>query len=61
MNIIDAEYTPLQGESDPAAYSRRCRRIQNAKRHSRIAYVQRLIAGVVLVGVVALVAAVSHI
>lgn len=54
MNIIDAEWTPLEGEHDPAAYSRRCRRIQRAKSRRKVVYAQRLFAVAVTVLVVAL-------
>lgn len=50
---LDAEWIPLEGEHDPAAYSRRCHRLQRAKRRSRIICAQRLL----IVGVPVLVAA----
>ena len=58
MNIIDAEWIPLEGEHDPVAYSRRCRRIQRAKCRRKVVYAQRLFAVAVTVLVVALLIAV---
>lgn len=52
--IIDAERTPVEDwKRDPKAYSRRCHRLQRAKRRSRIICAQRLL----IVGVPVLVAA----
>lgn len=56
--VLDAEWTPLEGEHDPAAYSRRCRRIQRAKSRRKVVYAQRLFAVAVTVLVVALLIAV---
>ena len=52
--VVDAEWTPLEGEHDPAAYSRRCRRIQRAKSRRKVVYAQRLLAIAVTVLVAAL-------
>lgn len=61
MNIIDAEWTPLEGEHDPAAYSRRCRRIQRAKSRRKVVYAQRLLAVAVTVLVAAAAVALVYI
>ena len=55
---LDAEWTPLEGEHDPAAYSRRCRRIQRAKSRRKVVYAQRLFAIAITVLAAALLIAV---
>ena len=58
---LDAEWTPLEGEHDPAAYSRRCRRIQRAKSRRKVVYAQRLLAIAVTALVVAAAVALVYI